>query len=84
LSNISCATYDTKVETNIDDSIMAVMELAETLECENVAFCVPKTANEAQHLIRDLLMVGFELIHPAFKQLGASVQEKYICVGMEA
>ncbi|CAM0138479.1 unnamed protein product [Umbelopsis sp. WA50703] len=69
---------------DVRESIMAVMELAETLECENVAFCVPKTANEAQHLIRDLLMVGFELIHPAFKQLGASVQEKYICVGMEA
>jgi hypothetical protein len=62
---------------------MAVMELAERLECSNVALCVAKGANQVQPLIHDLLLVGFELIHPQFLQLGSSVQEKYLCVGME-
>lgn len=64
-------------------SVMAVMELAERLECSNVALCVAKEANQVQPLIHDLLLVGFELIHPQFLQLGSSVQEKYLCVGME-
>jgi hypothetical protein len=62
---------------------MAVMELAESLECENVALCVPKTANQIQPFIHDLILVGFELIHPQAMQLESSVQTNYICVGME-
>jgi len=71
--------------TNVDvrESVMAVMELAEMLECSNVALCAIKSANQVQLLIHDLLLVGFELIHPECMQLDQSVQEKYICVGME-
>jgi len=71
--------------TNVDvrESIMAVMELGELLECSNVALCVTRSAQHAQSLVHDLLLVGFELIHPQCMQLDPSVQERYICVGME-
>ena len=64
-------------------SIMAVMELAESLECQNVALCVPKTANQIQPFVHDLLLVGFELIHPQAMQLKPSVKSNYVCLGME-
>ncbi|CAO3672618.1 unnamed protein product [Umbelopsis ramanniana] len=68
---------------DVRESIMAVMELAESLECQNVALCVPKTANQIQPFVHDLLLVGFELIHPQAMQLKPSVKSNYVCLGME-
>jgi len=66
---------------NVRESIMAVMELAETLECSNIALCLPKITS--QSLIHDLILIGFELIHSQFMQIGSTLEEKYICIGME-
>jgi len=43
------------------ECVIAIMELAELLECVNVVMCVGKTEGD---LMRSFVYAGFEMIHP--------------------
>jgi len=56
--------------------VMAVMEMAELLECESMVMCVDKGDKD---LVRSFMYAGFELVHPDVY----GHKEGYVLLGCE-
>ncbi|RUS20999.1 LOW QUALITY PROTEIN: hypothetical protein BC937DRAFT_93878 [Endogone sp. FLAS-F59071] len=71
-------------EIDMRESIIAVLELAETFACTDVIVCIRRDDSRLSNLIHDFLYVGFEPVLPGMP-LGAGLggEDIYIRVGME-
>jgi len=58
------------------ECVIAVMEMAELLECHTVVICVAKTAVD---LMRSFMYAGFEMVHPDMY----CHKEDYVLLGCE-
>jgi len=75
-------TWDT---VDLRESIVAVLELADILQCANVVVCLPRKSSDRaadlNRLIHDFMYVGFEVVTQPFGVIGN--RDKYIMVGAE-
>jgi len=70
---------------DLRESIVAVLELADILECASVVVCLPRKfsdrAADLKRLIHDFMYVGFEVVSQPFGVIGN--KDMYIMVGAE-
>jgi len=70
---------------DLRESIVAVLELADTLQCGRVIVCLPRKssdhAGDLKRLIHDFMYVGFEVVSQPFGMI--ENKENYIMVGAE-
>lgn len=67
-------------DTSLRESIVAVLELAECLECENIIVCLEKDRRELSCLVHDFMYIGFELVNPLLQNCLKT--DEYVLVGM--
>jgi len=70
---------------DLRESIVAVLELADTLQCGSVVVCLPRKSSDRaadlKRLIHDFMYVGFEIVSQPFGTI--EDKENYIMVGAE-
>jgi len=70
---------------DLRESIVAVLELADTLQCGKVVVCLPRKSSDRsadlKRLIHDFVYVGFEIVSQPFGMI--ENKENYIIVGAE-
>ncbi|RUP50432.1 hypothetical protein BC936DRAFT_139074 [Jimgerdemannia flammicorona] len=71
-------------DVDMRESIVAVLELAETFACTDVIIYLPRNDPDITRLVHDFLYIGFEPVMPGMP-LGAGLggEAKYVRVGME-
>ncbi|KAF9425361.1 hypothetical protein BGZ94_007597 [Podila epigama] len=68
-------------DMSIRESVVAALDLAEEqLGCHTVYLCLEKTNPILASLVRTLMYVGFEMVHPSVL---ANADPKYLVLGME-